>query len=124
MNTSSKFAPTVFVAKSTERYEKGEIITLTSKYGQETDVTVYNFLDEMNGFFYYSFLRAENYEKYIENVVTKSNAYITADREGDEFLILGEPVEVGYSTVEYREGVESGKYPRVHGYTLTHMPVI
>ena len=92
MNTYSKFAPTVFVAKCTESHEKGEIITLTSKYGQETDVIVYNFLGEKSGFFYYSFQRAENCEKYIVNAVTKSNAYITA--EEDEFLISGEPVEV------------------------------
>ena len=193
MNTYSKFAPSVFVAKCTERHEKGEIVTLTSKYGQETDVIVYNFLDEKNGFFYYSFQRedgmtsqdfaakrAEKYEKHIANAVTKSNAYLAAAREGDEFLILGEPVKVGHHSekrhralinrnnnrmkkavdaldnvetyeqktaywkargekidlsmpesleyfkfklegaVEYHEGVKSGKYPRVHDYTLTY----
>lgn len=42
MNTYSKFAPNVFVAKCPEMHEKGEIITLTSKYGKETEVEIYN----------------------------------------------------------------------------------
>lgn len=109
MNTYSKFAPTVFVAQCTERHEKGEIITLTTKYGKENDVIVHNLVGEKNGFFYYSFQRAdgmtiqdfaakcaEKYENYIGNAVTRSNAYRAAAKEGEEFLILGEPIKVGH----------------------------
>ena len=35
MNTYSKFCPNVFLAKCTELHDKGEIINITAKYGQE-----------------------------------------------------------------------------------------
>lgn len=56
MNTYEKFAPTVFVAKCKDPHQKGEIITLTSKYGNETDVVIHNLVKQDNEFFYYSFV--------------------------------------------------------------------
>ena len=37
MNTYSKYAPNVFVAKSQELYEKGQTIIVTTKYGKENE---------------------------------------------------------------------------------------
>jgi len=34
MNTYSKYAPNVFLAKCTEKHERGEIIQVTTKYGK------------------------------------------------------------------------------------------
>ncbi|MFP4774005.1 DUF3560 domain-containing protein, partial [Pasteurella multocida] len=38
MNTYAKFAPTVFVAKCTEKYKKGDITTITNKCGNEAEI--------------------------------------------------------------------------------------
>lgn len=46
MNTYAKFAPTVFVAKCTEPHQKGDIVTLTSKYGNETEVEIHNLVKQ------------------------------------------------------------------------------
>jgi len=45
MNTYHKFAPNVFVAKSTERYVKDETIILTTKYGKEHECIVFKYSD-------------------------------------------------------------------------------
>lgn len=42
-NNYAKFCPNVFVAKCTEQHEKGEVIILTTKYGQEHENEVHNF---------------------------------------------------------------------------------
>ncbi|HDL4165396.1 TPA: DUF3560 domain-containing protein, partial [Mannheimia haemolytica] len=54
INTYAKFAPTVFVAKCPEAHTKGEIITLTSKYGNETEVQIHNLVKQDNEHYYYS----------------------------------------------------------------------
>lgn len=35
MNTYAKYCPNVFLAKCEEQYQKGDIITVTTKYGKE-----------------------------------------------------------------------------------------
>lgn len=88
MNTYAKFAPTVFVAKCKDPHQKGEIITLTSKYGNETDVVIHNLVKQDNEFFYYSFIRcdgensqsyatakAERYQQYTDNAMQRSKQY-------------------------------------------------
>ncbi|MFC0994711.1 DUF3560 domain-containing protein, partial [Pasteurella multocida] len=59
MNTYAKFAPTVFVAKCTEKYNKGDITTITNKYGNEAEIEIHNLVKEQNGFFFYSFVRTD-----------------------------------------------------------------
>jgi hypothetical protein len=44
MNTYTKFCPNVFVAKCVEKHEKGDVIEMTTKYGQTHEVEVYNHL--------------------------------------------------------------------------------
>lgn len=61
MNTYAKYCPNVFVAKCDEKHEKGEIITLSTRYGKENECEVWNFLYEKDGFFYYSITRADGF---------------------------------------------------------------
>lgn len=46
MNVYSKFCPNVFLAKCEEKYEKGEVIEVTTKYGKENECIVFNLIYE------------------------------------------------------------------------------
>lgn len=109
INTYAKFAPTVFVAKCAESHEKGEIITLTSKYGNETEVEIHNLVKQQDGYYFYSFTRcdgmnsqvratqkAERYQSYANNAMKRSQQYCEAANEGRDFLTLGEPIKIGH----------------------------
>ena len=61
MNTYSKYCANVFLAKCTELHDKGEIINLTTKYGQEHECIVFNLIYKKDGFYYYSIVRADGY---------------------------------------------------------------
>ena len=62
MNTYSKFVPNVFLAKCTEKHEKGETIVLETKYGRENECIVFNFMGETKeGFYFYSIVRADGF---------------------------------------------------------------
>ena len=61
MNTYYKFVPNVFLAKCTEKHEKGEIIDVRTKYGKENESIVFNLIFEKDGFYYYSIVRADGY---------------------------------------------------------------
>ena len=74
MNTYAKFAPTVFVAKCPEQHEKGDIITLTSKYGNESDVEVFNLVKTQDGSYFYSFVRCDGLDSQ-ERAKQKSERY-------------------------------------------------
>ena len=43
-NTYYKFAPNVFLARCTEKHEKGEVIPVETKYGKENDSIVFNLI--------------------------------------------------------------------------------
>lgn len=109
MNTYSKFVPNVFLAKCTEKHEKGEEITMTTKYGQEHEVIVFNLVYERGGFYYYSIVRADGFNAqerakqkaerlngYASNAIKRGNSYYEASNEGRDFLSLGEPIKVGH----------------------------
>ena len=111
MNTYYKFAPNVFLAKCSEKYEKGDIIEVTTKYGEENESIVYNLIFEEEGFYYYSVIRAdgynvqerakakaEKYESWAGAAQKKSNQYWEASNEGKDFLVLAEPIKVGHSS--------------------------
>ena len=61
MNTYSKYVPNVFLAKCTEKHEKGETILVTTKYGKENESIVFNLIAEKDGFYYYSIIRADGF---------------------------------------------------------------
>ena len=109
MNTYSKFCPNVFLAKCTEKHEKGETIFVTTKYGKENECIVFNLVYERDGFYYYSITRAdgfniqerakakaEKYTTWAESAENKSTQYYEASHEGRDFLALGEPIKVGH----------------------------
>ena len=65
MNTYYKYAPNVFLAKCTERHAKGDIINITTKHGKENESEIFNLIAEKDGFFYYSFVRADGFNSQI-----------------------------------------------------------
>ncbi|WP_060873819.1 DUF3560 domain-containing protein [Myroides odoratus] len=109
MNTYSKYVPNVFLAKTEERHEKGDIIALTTKYGKENEVIIHNLIYTKDGFYFYSFVRADGfniqeraknkaakYENWAGSAEKKSNEYYEASQEGKDFLALAEPIKVGH----------------------------
>lgn len=109
MNTYSKFVPNVFLAKCTEKHEKGEAIHVQTKYGKENECIVFNLIVEKDGFYYYSFVRADgfNTQEWAKNKAEKlqntalntekaSYKYWEASNEGRDFLALGEPIKIGH----------------------------
>lgn len=109
MNTYSKFCPNVYVARCSEQHEKGEIITLTTKYGKEHECQVHNLVNQKDGYYYYSITRTDGYNSqkraenkafkytgHANNAEKRSNQYYEAAQEGRDFLSLGEPIKVGH----------------------------
>ena len=109
MNTYKKYVPNVFLAQCTEQHEKGETITMTTKYGGEHEAIVYNLIYQSEGFYFYSIVRAdginaqerakakaERLNGAANNAEKKSNNYWEKSHEGQDFLSLGEPIKVGH----------------------------
>jgi len=110
MNTYSKFAANVFVAKCTDTHAKGEIIELETKYGKIHECIIFNLVGRSNdGSFLYSIVRAdgyniqerakakaERYQQWAKGAEKKSDALWQASNEGRDFLALGEPIKVGH----------------------------
>ena len=126
INTYTKFAPNVFVAKCPEKHEKGEIITLTSKYGKETEVEIFNLVKQQEDYFYYSFVRcdgmdsqarakarAERYQGYADNAVKRSEQYWQAAQEGKALLSLGEPIKIGHHSEKRHLALIERNYRRM-----------
>jgi hypothetical protein len=109
MITYIKYAPNVFLAKSEERHQKGDVINVSNKYGKENESIVFNLVYTKDGFFYYSIVRAdgfniqerakakaERYQKWAGSAENKSTQYYEASNEGRDFLSLAEPIKVGH----------------------------
>ena len=109
MNTYSKFTANVFLAKTEKEYQKGDIITVTTKYGKENESIVYNLIYSKDGYNYYSIIRAdgfnlqerarrkaEQYSDWANRADAKSDSYREASNEGKDFLVLAEPIKVGH----------------------------
>ena len=110
MNTYSKYCPGVFVAKCSEEHEKGDVVTLTTRYGKEDDVIIYNLVKkDKEGNFYYSFVRedgfnvqerakrkAERLEERADKKYKKGTEYLEKTEKHSDFLSLHEPVKAGH----------------------------
>lgn len=108
MNKFKKYCPNVWVAECEEKYKKGDIIILETKYGKEVECEVYNFLGEIEQEepkYLYSIVRledsyaerkAEKYRNASKSSLRKSNEKWRASEEGKEFLSLAEPIKVGH----------------------------
>jgi len=109
MNTYQKFAPNVFIAKCEESHEKGETITIETKYGKEHKCTVHNSIGTKDGFFFYSIVRTDGFnvqewaKKRAERLQTaainaekkSTEAWVKSNKDRD-FLSLAEPIKVGH----------------------------
>lgn len=126
-NTYAKFCPNVFVAKCDQQYEKGAIIPVTTKYGKENDSIVFNLVAQVNGFYYYSIVRADgfNVQEFAKrraerlqnasaNAESKSNSYWEAASEGKGFLALGEPIKVGHHSEKRHRALIERNHNRMH----------
>jgi hypothetical protein len=129
MNTYSKYCPNVFCAKCEQKHEKGDIITMTTKYGAEHDAIVFNLLLERDGFYYYSVVRADGFnrqewakrraeklEKAARNAQKKADAYREAANEGHEFLRLGEPIKVGHHSEKRHRALIERNHNRMNNW--------
>lgn len=109
MNTYSKFVPNVFLAKCDEKHEKGETITIETKYGQEHECIVYNLIYERGGFYFYSIVRADGfdaqerakrkadrYRGYASNNEQISDAMFKKSQAITEHIPMGQPILVGH----------------------------
>lgn len=110
MNTYTKYCPNVFVAKCDQEHQKGDIIEMTTKYGQKHDVIVFNLVGrDKDANYYYSIVRADGYnvqerakakaerlQQWAANAEKKSHQYWEASKEGKDFLVLAEPIKIGH----------------------------
>lgn len=109
MNTYSKFAPNVFLAKCTERHEKGEVIELETKYGKINECIVFNLIYRKEEFFFYSIVRADGFNaqefaqrkadrllSWSASAEKKSDEYYDKSNKDSAFLGLAEPIKIGH----------------------------
>lgn len=107
--TYVKYCPNVWLAKSSEEHQKGDIIQVANKYGNETDCEVHNLVvKNANGNFYsitrcdglnrqtYAERKAEKYNAWAQAAKASSEAWSNRANEGRDFLSLGEPIKVGH----------------------------
>jgi hypothetical protein len=120
MNVYSKFCSNVFLAKCEEKYEKGEVIEVTTKYGKENECIVFNLIYEKDGFYYYSIVRADGFNvqewakqraerrrMWAASAEQKSNEYYEKSNKDRDFLSLGEPIKVGHhSERRHRKAID------------------
>jgi len=120
MNTYSKFCPNVFVAKCTDRHEKGEVIPVTTKYGKENECIVFNLVGQKDGLFYYSIVRAdgynlqerakakaERYANWASIAEFKSEAQFNKSHSITEMIPMGQPILVGHhSEARHRRDID------------------
>lgn len=112
--------PNVFLAKCSEKHEKGDTIEVTTKYGKENESVVFNLIFEKDGFYYYSIVRADGFNvqewakqraerrrEWAASAEQKSKEYYNASNKDADFLSLGEPIKVGHhSEARHRKIIE------------------
>lgn len=103
MNVYSKFCPNVFLAKCEEKYEKGEVIEVTTKYGKENECIVFNLIYEKDGFYYYSIVRADgfNVQEWAKQRAERHRKMID-----DAWNNMGKSVEFSDKAVEHERVAE------------------
>lgn len=109
INTYKKYAANVFVASCPEQHEKGDVIILTTKRGDEHECIVHNYLGKYKEEHLYSITRAdgfnrqerarrkaEKYNEWADSRHRKGDEWYEKSKEGHEFLRLAEPIKVGH----------------------------
>lgn len=119
--TYAKYCPNVFVAKCTEQHAKGDIITLTTKYGKENECEVWNLVAQKDGFYYYSITRTDGYNcqerarRIAERLETsaasanaQSDAYVQKSHDYVAGIVPGQPILIGHhSERHHRRAIEN-----------------
>lgn len=120
MNSYFKYLPNVFLAKCDSPHEKGECISVTTKYGKENECIVHNLIAEKSGYYYYSITRADGfdakerankkadmYTRAEGNARVKSDEYAEKSQKDADFLSLAEPIKIGHhSEKRHRKAIE------------------
>ena len=118
MNQYSKYTANVFLAKCEEKHEKGEVITLQTKYGNEHECIVFNLIFEKEGYYYYSIVRedgfnvqewarrkAERLQGYANNAKQKSDSHYQDSHNLVKDIPLGQPILVGHHSEKAHRNV-------------------
>ena len=129
MNTYSKYCPNVFVAKCTEKHEKGETIILETKYGKENECIVFNLVATKDDHYYYSIVRADGFntqewaKRKAERLQSagntakkKSNECYEASKEGKDFLALAEPIKIGHHSEKRHRALIERNHNRMRNF--------
>ena len=132
MNTYTKFAANVFVAKCTEMHQKGDVIELETKHGRTHERDVWNLVGRQGEFYFYSITRAdgfnaqerakrkaERFENAAANSEKKANAAYEASKEGREFLVLAEPIKIGHHSEKRHRALIQRNWDRM-GKSIEH----
>ena len=132
MNTYTKFAANVFVAKCTEMHQKGDVIELETKHGRTHECEVWNLVGRQGEFYFYSITRAdgfnaqerakrkaERFENAAANSEKKANAAYEASKEGKDFLVLAEPIKIGHHSEKRHRALIQRNWDRM-GKSIEH----
>lgn len=105
MNTYAKYCPNVFLMETENEYKKGDTATITTKYGKEHEVVVFNLVYAKAGKRYYSIVRADGYnaqerakakaerlQRWAESAEKKSQQYYEASKDMMSIIPMGQPV--------------------------------
>ena len=121
MNTYYKYCPNVFLMKTEEDFNRGDIAEVTTRHGKENESYVHNLVMQKDGFKYYSITRVDGTnaqtvakrksDKYLgwsDSASQKSNAYYEKSNKDSDFLSLGEPIKIGHhSERRHRRAIEN-----------------
>lgn len=130
MNRYKKYCPNVFIAVCDETHEKGDIITLTTKYGKENEHEVHNFVGYVKEGeetkYCYSITRtdgtnsqtraeakAERLESWQASANRRGSEWQEKSNEGAEFLRLAEPIKVGHHSEKRHRGLIERNWNRM-----------
>lgn len=127
MNTYHKYCPNVFLARCDAPHEKGETITVETKYGKENECIVFNLVAQKGEFWYYSIVRADgfNRQQWAQNRADRLNrasanaekvsaAAYEASSEGRDFLVLAEPIKVGHHSEKRHRALIQRNHDRMN----------
>ena len=126
MNTYTKFCPNVFVAKCETEHAKGDIIHMSTKYGDGHEAIVFNLVGKTATHFFYSVVRADGFnvqewakrraarlESAAGTAKRESGKFFEAANEGRDFLVLGEPIKVGHHSEKRHRALIERNHARI-----------
>jgi hypothetical protein len=124
MNKYIKYCPNVFIAECDKEHNKGDIITITTKYGKDNEHIVHNLIKSVNGKFYYSITRADGFNnqeraknkaerrrEWASKAENRSSEFYKKSQKDAEFLVLGEPIKIGHhSEQRHRNMIDNANH--------------